>query len=73
MPLVTPTATAESHWRNVLQAVQGALELAEDPGTVVLPRTGLERWQGLLREALQALAEAPQGLKEVPDTGLAGV
>jgi hypothetical protein len=31
MPLVTPTATAESHLRNVLQAMQGALDLAEDP------------------------------------------
>ena len=34
MPLLIPAATAESHLRNVLQAVQEVLDLAEGPEAV---------------------------------------
>ena len=44
MCLLTPTPTAESHLRNILQAVQGVLELAEGPEAVILSRLDLERW-----------------------------
>jgi hypothetical protein len=56
MSLVTPAPTAESHLRNVLQAVQGVLDLAEGPAAVRLPRRDLERWQALLVLAIEALA-----------------
>jgi len=53
---MTPAPTAESHLRNVLQAVQGVLDLADGPEAVTLPRLDLERWQALLVLAIEALA-----------------
>jgi len=55
---MTPPATPESHLRNVLQALQGALELTA-AGDLTLPRAALERWQALLVLALAALVEPP--------------
>jgi|RhiMethySRZTD1v2_1073278.scaffolds.fasta_scaffold1355019_1 hypothetical protein len=59
MRLMTPTPTAESYLRNVLQAVQGALDLADGLEEVHLPRRDLERWQALLVLAIEALAAPP--------------
>jgi len=58
MPLVTPPSTAESHLRNVLQALQGVLELTE-AGNITLPRAYLERWEALLMLAIEALTVTP--------------
>ena len=65
MALMTPAPTAESHLRNVLQAVQGVLDLAEGPEAVTLSRLHLERWQALLVLALEALA-APASCPRSP-------
>ena len=62
---MTPPPTAESHLRNVLQSLQGLLELAE-AGDLLLPRAHLETWQRQLTAALAALQAGPGAPSATP-------